>query len=152
MSFGDSPFGSAPFGVTLGTTSDRVAAVAPVAAYFDPFLREYTYNTDGAVLSVHPIDQKVGHILGIAEGSLRYDPTVGLDLLRIKNASANSLEAVIADEVAKKLQSLTRSGDVTIVGTPFHPTAKGRPIFYVDYINNRLPNSGARRRLVQGFS
>jgi hypothetical protein len=147
MGAGDEEAGMGDAGHDTPVDDEFVIATKPQAILFDPATRTFPQTTDGENVSIHPVDQQVAIILGVYTSSLRASVPTGIDRDRIRKAPRVALGAVINDEVRSKLAKLIADGDVELLGTPFQPNANGRPIFFVDYVNLRLPPTEPLRRI-----
>lgn len=139
MSAASLPAGFGLAGFNSPVIDEVAALLRPVSAYYDPDLREFVLDDGGQFTNVHPVDQEVSLRLGVALGTLAGSPNVGLDVASLKRASAESMQAAVNDAVQTALADLVDRGDIELLGSPLMPDAAGRPFFFVDYRNLRLP-------------
>jgi len=138
----DAGIGDAGFDSLVTTPATPISV--PDAIQFDPQYKVFPFASDGQLASMHPVDQAA--VLALRpKGSIRSAPDQGIDIARIKTAPRSALQATITDEVQLAWATLIARGDILFLGAPLHPEANGRPIFYADYQNLRLPGAPARR-------
>ena len=139
MGAGDFPAGEGPSGHTpqFGAPADNSTKRA---AYFDMFLRSYPVDGSGELKAIHPVDQAVALALGIRLGGIASAAQTGLDVERLRRASRATLAITVRYVVAEALATLIGEGDIQFLGAPLTPDANGRPFFFVDYRNLRLPS------------
>jgi hypothetical protein len=141
MGAGSYPAGIGPAGHDPVSGLERVLPTMPVAAQFDPDTRQFVINVDGELVPIHPVDQEVAIRLGVGLGTIAAASGVGLNLARLRRTSAAAMQLTVNDEVSFALADLIRNGDIQLLGSPLMPDARGRPFFYVDYRNLRLPTT-----------
>ncbi len=132
------PAGIGPAGFDPAADADSKTAPLPVAAFYDPSTRSFPFNADGEAVGVHPVDQEVALRVTVPRGSIRFAPNVGITWSRLRVASSRTMQKTVDDEVKTSLTTMIEAGDITLYGSPLHEDARGAPLFYVDYRNNRL--------------
>jgi hypothetical protein len=117
------------------------------ALYFELFERVFPFADEGDAILTHPVDQAVALAVGIHLGSVAAAPNLGVDFQRLKRTSAAAMQSAVTDVVRTALRALIDAGDIAFLGAPLMPEARGRPWFFVDYTNLRIPasNAGPRR-------
>lgn len=143
--------GVGAFGAGEGPAGfDPVPSAAPfitvtlTAPEYDPATRDNPGDESGALLSVHPVDQSVAMALHIPLGSIKSAPGTGIDYARLKRTSRAVMQDAVNDVVKNALSALIARGDIALLRSPLMPDAAGRPFFFVDYVNLRLPSNGPR--------
>lgn len=152
MGAGDYPAGEGPAGHDP-TPPAPIDQTRPLTAKFEMFDRVFPLNADGPeegqFQRVHPVDHEVSIRVGIRKGSVAAAKDAGIDVDRIKRAPREALESTINDVITSALRDMIDNGDVELIGTPLADDANGRPFYYVDYKNLRLPMQPRRRIPVQ---
>lgn len=138
------PAGTGPAGhEPVPPDPTRPAELAPAVA-FDPQTRTFLFDEEGEALLVHPVDQGVALALGFQVNGVAAAPGVGLDVARLKRTSPEAMQQAVLDVVRTALAPLIDAGDIAFYGAPLMPDADGRPWFFVDYANLRLPSSSPK--------
>lgn len=145
MGAGAFPAGVGPAGHDPSAPAPANPAELPAAARFELFGQTFPRDTNGQLVGVHPVDQAVALALGIAIGTVAAVPNLGLDIARLKRTRREAMQNAVNDVVRAALQSLIAAGDVQLLGSPLAENSAGRPWFYVDYINLRLPQPVQKR-------
>lgn len=146
MGAGEFPAGEGPAGLDppAPALADSTTKRVP---YFDPFTKSFPLelNGSGEFQAVHPVDQAVALALGIQLNGVAAQPGRGLDIQRLRRASRATVALTVADVVRIALADLVAAGDITLNGTPLMADANGRPWYFVDYTNLRLPAQPRRQ-------
>lgn len=145
MGAGAFPAGVGPAGHDPPAAASLDPQQVPAAARFELFGQTFPLDASGQLANVHPVDQAVALALGMEIGSVAAVPTLGLDVARLKRTRRDAMQSAVNDVVRAALQSLIAAGDIRLIGSPLAENANGRPWFYVDYINLRLPQPAQRR-------
>lgn len=136
--------GEGPAGFDPVDPSVPAITVTLTAPEYDPATRDNPGDDAGALLSVHPVDQSVAMALHVPRGSIKSAPLTGIDYARLKRTRHEAMQDAVNDVVRQALATLISRGDITLLGSPLMPDAAGRPFFFVDYVNLRLPSSSPR--------
>lgn len=142
--------GIGPAGFDPPLTPSRFAPVLPIATYYDPEARAFPLVA-GVLAALHPVDQAVALRLGIALGTVTAMPNLGLDQRRLRRTLPEQMQDTVNDEVRLRLSDLIANEDITLLGSPLMPDAEGRPFFFVDYVNRRLPQGTPTTRVPVGI-
>jgi hypothetical protein len=138
MGAGDFIAGAGPAGHTTPTPSAPDGSTLR-SAKFDIQTRTFPLDGNGELTLVHPVDQAVALAVGRPLVGTQSTPTSGLDVARLRRASRASMQLTVTLVVKDALQQLISDGDIAFHGAPLAPDANGRPFFFVDYTNLRLP-------------
>ena len=114
------------------------------SAYFDMITRSFPLDAQGELQRVHAVDQEVALALGISLTGVSSSIATGLDTRRLRRTSRQAMELTVLSVVRDALATLIDAGDIRFLGAPLAPDANGRPFFYVDYVNLRIPSVRAR--------
>ena len=139
MGFGTYPFGIGPFGADPGAGPSARTILPPQGAIdFNGATRGPTQLANGAILTVHPVDQEVNLCLGIEQGTLASAPTVGHRFRQIKRAGGPTLQTECEREAARALAAPLSRGDITILSVVVDSqSVRGRLNIAVNYRNER---------------
>ena len=141
MALGSYACGIGPCGMDPPLAIDRISPTLPPAPKYDPALHAHPLNANGELVAVHPVDQAVALALHIPLGSIQSAPGTGIDYAKLKRASRLALQQTVNDVVQVALATLISEGDIKLIGSPLIPGSGGKPFFYVDYVNLRLPTN-----------
>jgi hypothetical protein len=108
------------------------------------FTRSFPLDAQGELQRVHAVDQEVALALGISLTGVSSSIATGLDTRRLRRTSRQAMELTVLSVVRDALATLIDAGDIRFLGAPLAPDANGRPFFYVDYVNLRIPSVRAR--------
>lgn len=144
MGAGSFGAGIGPAGFDPLTETPPEILTLPPGVRYDPGARTFPFGTDGGIEAAHPVDQYVALVCTIARGSLAACPDAGIDLDRIRKAPADTVQAVVTDEVHRALADGIARGDLLFTGAPILETGDELQ-WAVHYVNLRLPGQPARR-------
>ncbi len=137
---GSSPAGIAPAGSDPAEkTGQAVGKRTPLVAYFDIKVRGFPRDpTTGKILLVHWVDQAVALAMGVTEGTLKSQPSLGNRIRLIKRNSGRRIASQVEDEVKRCLRALIERGDIGITQIYVDAVSKRSQLLVaLDYVNRR---------------
>ena len=145
MGLGSFAAGHGPAGVGFPSQPERVIPPELEAAYYDPKTRTLPFDANGAVQTVHPVDQEMAFALTIAQGMLASAVEVGLDRDRTRKPIARAAIPAMAEDVVRvAAKRPLERGDVEIRLVEVDSAVRGRLAIRTTYVNLRLPGSQPR--------
>lgn len=140
MGFGDFPWGTTPFGIDIPAQASVPGQVQPLQAMlYDIGTRGFPILPNGLISGVHPIDQKVALAMGIVNGQVKDDPTLGINFGALSRQN-NGKKQIIAEQLIAQqvvLKKLVQTDDITILDVLTDTPTRGNDQVALDYINNR---------------
>lgn len=139
MGIGDYPCGNGPCGHDpVAAPSARVVGTSAIP-YYDPTVRGFKVDTNGDLVSVHPVIQEAAFALGVELGSIPATPRLGLDRRRILKARREDVQRTAEDAVSVALKRLLDRGDIAVVRVVTE-RQYGRVAMDVEIVNLRDPS------------
>jgi hypothetical protein len=136
MGFGSDPFGAAPFGLDVPTTTAQRVALAPKGLAFDGLTLDFSpLDSSGRFIEAHPIDTKVFHRLRIQSLTMRSAPGTGNQVRSIKYINPATIEAEIRDAVRFTLEDMVAAGEIEDRGLELDLSVRGRVNYEYRYFN-----------------
>jgi len=128
--------------------SDPRRVTKPVAAYYDGASRRFSFDDDGRIVGIHPVDQGVALALLVAYGRMTSAPTAGNKVRRIRFAGGPRLETEVQTYCREAVQRWVDAGDIRELSIVVKIPIPGSLIVEYSYV--RLKDSGNRKSGVTG--
>jgi len=127
MGLGAYALGAEPAGLdpVLPPSPQAGVGAPPTALKFDLTLRQWVFNANGTLASVHPVDQRVVLALGFALGKIPAAPGIGNTLRSIPRVVPATIEAQVDSAVHAALDDMVTSGEITINEIDVWPQTNG---------------------------
>lgn len=145
MGFGDSPFGSTPFGLDAAVETEARDVTPPAALRLDGDTKDFRLDSKGRYVAAHPVDTKVWHRLRIVAGSMRSAPGTGNGVANRAYIDPLTIESSVKDQVRLAVEDMIDAGDIEDRGIELDLSVRGRVSYIYNYFNRRSGKPGSFR-------
>lgn len=139
---GTSYLGAAPAGLdpvaALSASGIGTKVDGTQVALFDLATRSSPHDALGYVKRIHWVDQAVALALGITQGKLTSNKTLGNRLRMIPRGDLRQLQAAVEDAVRIALARLLEQRDIVVTSIVTTSPIRSQLIVVVNYVNLRL--------------